>query len=164
MNAEQRISVRWPLLAAAAIFLVAAGAAATYFVLRSRPIAVEPTNDAMSVPSTPAVSPTREAAAPGPLTDVVVPVSREMIERAGIVVTPVTSGSLTGSLVAPGVVEANAYKVVDVTPTAGGRVTKVMAELGQQVRQGQTLASIYSPGLAEAQARYVSARAELAAH
>jgi RND family efflux transporter MFP subunit len=36
--------------------------------------------------------------------------------------------------------------------------------MGQQVRRGQTLAQVYSPDLAEAQSRYLAARAELEAH
>jgi RND family efflux transporter MFP subunit len=64
----------------------------------------------------------------------------------------------------PGVVEPNAYRLVTVTPLVGGRVTRVSAELGAHVRRGQTLAQIYSPELAEAQTKYVSARAMLDAH
>jgi membrane fusion protein, heavy metal efflux system len=53
---------------------------------------------------------------------------------------------------------------VVVTPLVAGRLTKVGPALGEHVRQGQTLAEIYSPALAEAQTRYVSARAMLDAH
>jgi len=51
-----------------------------------------------------------------------------------------------------------------VTPLVAGRVTKVGPALGDRVRRGQTLAEIYSPTLAEAQTRYVSAQAMLDAH
>jgi RND family efflux transporter MFP subunit len=53
---------------------------------------------------------------------------------------------------------------VVVTPLVSGRVTRVVAELGARVRRGQTLAQIYSPELAEAQTKYVSAKAMLDAH
>jgi RND family efflux transporter MFP subunit len=53
---------------------------------------------------------------------------------------------------------------VAVTPLVAGRVTRVSAELGASVRRGQTLAQIYSPELAEAQTKYVSAKAMLEAH
>ena len=43
-------------------------------------------------------------------------------------------------------------------------MTRVLAELGQSVRRGQPLAEIFSPELAEAETRFVSARAELDAH
>ena len=64
----------------------------------------------------------------------------------------------------PGVVEPNAYRQVVVTPLVAGRVTKIGPALGDRVRRGQTLAEIYSPALAEAQTRYVSAQAMLDAH
>jgi RND family efflux transporter MFP subunit len=41
---------------------------------------------------------------------------------------------------------------------------RVTADLGQHVQRGQTLAQIFSPELADAQTRYISARADLAAH
>jgi cobalt-zinc-cadmium efflux system membrane fusion protein len=99
-----------------------------------------------------------------PLSDVIVPVSPEAVERAGIVVAPVTSGTAGTDLRLPGLVEPNAYRQVVVTPLVAGRVTKVGPALGDHVRRGQTLAEIYSPALADAQTRYVSARAMLDAH
>ena len=99
-----------------------------------------------------------------PLPDVIVPLSQDAVERAGIVVAPVTSGTSATELRLPGVVEPNAYRQVVVTPLVAGRVTKVGPALGDRVRRGQTLAEIYSPALAEAQTRYVSAQAMLDAH
>lgn len=65
----------------------------------------------------------------------------------------------------PGVVQPNAYRQVVVTPLVSGRVTRVLVTLGEAVRQGQPLAEIYSPELADAQTNYLSMRAELeAAH
>ena len=86
------------------------------------------------------------------------------MERAGIVVAPVASGTSATEIRLPGVVEPNAYRQVVVTPLVAGRVTKVGPALGDRVRRGQTLAEIYSPALAEAQTRYVSAQAMLDAH
>jgi membrane fusion protein, heavy metal efflux system len=51
-----------------------------------------------------------------------------------------------------------------VTPLVSGRVRRVFVALGESVRAGQPLAEIFSPELAEAETRFVSARAELAAH
>jgi RND family efflux transporter MFP subunit len=62
------------------------------------------------------------------------------------------------------VVAPNAYRQVTVTPLVSGRITRVDANLGDRVRRGQTIALIYSPQLAEAQTRYLSARAMLEAH
>jgi cobalt-zinc-cadmium efflux system membrane fusion protein len=94
----------------------------------------------------------------------VVTLSPQAVERAGITVTSVGTGTTTGGLRAPGVVEPNAYKQVAVTPLISGRVTRVAADLGQHVQRAQTLAQIFSPELAESQTRYISARAELEAH
>jgi RND family efflux transporter MFP subunit len=98
------------------------------------------------------------------LPDVPVPLTTEAVERAGIVIAPVATALRTGELRVPGVVEPNAYRQVVVTPLVSGRVTRVSAELGDRVRRGQTLAQIYSPELAEAETRYISARAALDAH
>jgi RND family efflux transporter MFP subunit len=88
----------------------------------------------------------------------------EAIQRAGIVLAPVSAGRDGSVLRLPGVVQPNAYKQVVITPVVAGRVTRVLAELGQSVRRGQPLAEIFSPELAEAETRFVSARAELDAH
>ncbi|MDO8678615.1 MAG: efflux RND transporter periplasmic adaptor subunit [Acidobacteriota bacterium] len=169
MNSESRVTVRWSVLVGAAVALLAVGAGATYFGLRSsaspRPASDE--HAAMAgTGSTPAdpVAPASAPVASGALPDVVVTLSPEAVERAGITVTAVTAGTASGTLRAPGVVEPNAYKQVVVTPLVSGRVTRVAAELGQQVQRGQTIAQIFSPELAEAQTRYISARAELDAH
>jgi RND family efflux transporter MFP subunit len=61
-------------------------------------------------------------------------------------------------------VAPNAYRQVVVTPLASGRVTAVAVQLGDRVRKGQTIAHVYSPELAEARTRYVSAVAMLDAH
>jgi RND family efflux transporter MFP subunit len=90
--------------------------------------------------------------------------SKEGVDRAGIVVSRVTGSTTGGRLRLPAVVEPNAYRTVVVTPIVGGRVTSVSAQLGQQVRRGQSLAQVYSPELAETQSRYLASRAELDAH
>lgn len=99
-----------------------------------------------------------------PLPDVIVPLTRDAIERAGIVVAPVSAAAAGTALRLPGVVTANAYRQVSVTPLVSGRVTRVFASLGDRVRRGDVMADIYSPELAEATTRYVSARAQLDAH
>lgn len=169
MNGSSRVSVRWPVLVVAGLALLAAGAGAAYLGFRSsaspRPA---PNEHAVGAGSgtTPAGAMTSGSAptASGAWSDVVVTLSPEAIERAGITVTAVTAGTASSGLRAPGVVEPNAYKQIVVTPLVSGRITRVSAELGQQVQRGQTIAQIFSPELAEAQTRYVSARAELDAH
>lgn len=169
MNPQSRVTVRWSVLVAAALALLAAGGGAVFVGLRPRrPAPVASTDHdglaggaPMTAPNAPPVSPPITSTA---LPDVVVTLTQEGIERAGIVVTPVGSGMRAGDLRAPGVVEPNAYKQVIVTPIVSGRITRVTAELGQRVQRGQTIAQVFSPELAEAETRYISARAMLEAH
>jgi RND family efflux transporter MFP subunit len=64
----------------------------------------------------------------------------------------------------PGVVQPNAYKEVTVTSLVSGRVLQVRAELGQRVSTGDTLATVYSPEMADAQTAFIVARADQVAH
>jgi RND family efflux transporter MFP subunit len=147
-----------------AIALLAIGAGATYLSMRNHfsiggPVASMPSAaDEQQVPKASAVT------SSAPLPDVVVPLSQDAAGRAGIVVGSVTTGTSASDIRLPGVVEPNAYRQVVVTPLVAGRVTKIVAALGDRVRRGQTLAEIYSPALAEAQTRYLSAQAMLDAH
>ena len=63
----------------------------------------------------------------------------------------------------PGVVEPNAYKRVVVTPIVAGQWC-ASSRNSAGVSFGKTIAQIYSPELAEAQASYVAAHAALGAH
>jgi membrane fusion protein, heavy metal efflux system len=171
MNGESRMSLRWPVAVALAVLLLAIGAAGAYVVMRSdahptnasgAPTAIPHTTAAPTEPQSAASTP---ASAPSqPMPDVVFSLSEEAIQRARITVASVASGVGTGALRLPASVESNAYRQVSVTAVAGGRVTRVLAELGAHLRQGQTMALVFSPELAEAQTRYISARAELDAH
>jgi RND family efflux transporter MFP subunit len=169
MNSESRVSLPWPVLVVAAVVLLAVGAAGAYVGLRLRAPSGLPSEQAAAPTVVPAVGPATERAvsspeASAPLPDVVVTLSPEAVERAGITTTAVSAGTTSGGVRAPGVVEANAYKQVVVTPVISGRITRVTADLGQHVQLGQTLAQIFSPELADAQTRYISARADLEAH
>lgn len=154
------------LLAVTALVLATAGV--TYFVVRRDAGGQHPGMD-MSSQAPPAAS-TPGAAPPGaqlpaatdtPVPDIDVTLTPEAVARAGIEVSPVGTSAGADAVRIPAVIEANAYRRVAVTPLVAGRVTRVEAELGQPVRRGATLAVVYSPGLAEAQTRYLSARAEL---
>ena len=163
MNGTSRVTIGWPALIAGGVALLAAGAGIAYYVPRLAPGANSPQSTAAG-----AVQPTTGALPSAPVSgapaDVVVTLTPEAIQRAGIVIAPVSPGRDTSTLRLPGVVEPNAYKQVVITPLVGGRVTRVLAELGQSVRRGQPLADIFSPELAEVETRFVSARAELDAH
>jgi membrane fusion protein, heavy metal efflux system len=164
MTSDARVTMHRGAAALVAIALVAAGAGATYLLMRRDAGAGGHATDMPS--STGAQLPPAASARANnaPLSDVVVPLSQDAVERAGIVVAPVANGTSATEIRLPGVVEPNAYRQVVVTPLVAGRVTKVGPALGERVRRGQTLAEIYSPALAEAQTRYVSAQAMLDAH
>ena len=169
MNADSRMTLRGPAAIAAAVALRVVGAGIAYLVMRS---AVQPTVRTVGQPvasgapagargeQPPAGTPTSEGALP----DVAVTLTPEAVERAGIRLAPVAAGTGGSTLRLPGGIEPNAYKQVVVTPLVAGRVTRVLAELGQRVQRGQAIAEIFSPELSEAATRYVSARAELDAH
>jgi membrane fusion protein, heavy metal efflux system len=164
MTGDTRVTIHKGAAALIAIALLVAGAGGTYLLMRrdagpDRHVAdMASPAGAQQPPATPA------AASNAPLPDVIVPLSQEAVERAGIVVTPVGSASSAAEMRVPGVVEPNAYRQVVVTPLVAGRVTKIGPALGDRVRLGQTIAEIYSPALAEAQTRFVSAKAMLDAH
>jgi cobalt-zinc-cadmium efflux system membrane fusion protein len=164
MTSDTRVTMHKGAAALIAIALLAAGAGSSYLMMRSNARAG---GHSTATPPSAGAQPSSAAtttASNGPLSDVVVPLSQETAKRAGIVVAPVASGASGTELRLPGVIEPNAYRQVAVTPLVSGRVTKVGPALGDRVRRGQTLAEIYSPALAEAQTRYVSAHAMLDAH
>jgi RND family efflux transporter MFP subunit len=160
-----RLNVRWPVAIALAIGLLTLGAAVAYLFARSdgaAPAATAASSGAANKVVPPAEGGTR------PMTDmpadVTVTLSADAVSRAGITVSPAQSRTGASVLRLPATIEPNAYRQVDVTPIAAGRVTSVTAELGEHVNQGHTLAQIFSPELAEAQTQYVTARAALDAH
>lgn len=89
-------------------------------------------------------------------------------QNAGIKLEPVgeqliATGTGTGAL-ATGTVQANTYRTTPVVSLVGGIVRRVNAELGQQVRQGQTMAVVFSDELAMVQSKYLTAVADLEEH
>ncbi len=158
MNLQTGVNIRWPLAALAAALLLATGAGATYLVLR-QPI----TRHVFFRHCEPrCLRRSRRQVLGRP--DVVVTLSADAVARAGIAVATVGSSHQTTGFRLPGVVEPNAYRQVVVTPLVSGRITRVVAELGQRVRQGDVMTQIFSPEVEEAHTRYASARADLDAH
>ena len=169
MTGESRVTIHKGTAAVVGLALVLTGAGAAYVFMRGTaemPERMDTSAAATSATSPSDARPSSAATTPesAPLPDVTIPLSAEAVERAGIVVAPVASGTSASGIRLPGVVEPNAYREVAVTPLVAGRVTRVSAELGASVRRGQTLAQIYSPELAEAQTKYVSSAAMLEAH
>lgn len=155
MTSTSRLNMRWPIALLAGAALIALGAAAAYFGFRGE----RPTAAARDTP--PAAD--RPVAA-APLSDVTIALNADALERAGVVVAAVEAREGAEVTRLPAVIEPNAYRQVDVTPLAAGRITRVAAGLGAHVRQGQLLAEIFSPELADAQTEYLSRRAALQAH
>jgi membrane fusion protein, heavy metal efflux system len=166
MTSDTRVTMNRAAAALVAVALLVAGAGGTYLLMR-RGAAADPHVAEGASPSgaqqlQPSVA--SPATTTAPLPDVVVPFSQDAVQRAGIVMMPVASETSAAEIRLPGLVEPNAYRQVVVTPLVAGRLTKVGPALGDHVRQGQTMAEIYSPALAEAQTRYISAKAMLDAH
>lgn len=150
MTGESRVNLPAGVAVLAGMTLVLAGAAATYLALRGGATVTGDLASPLPVRKPPA--------------NATVTLSPEAVARAGIVVAPVTYATIRTEIRLPGVVEPNAYRQAAVTPLVAGRVTHVSAQLGDHVRQGETMAAIYSPELADARTRYVAARAMLQAH
>lgn len=164
MTDEHRLQIK-PVVAALAVAgTLLAGAGGTYVLMRGGRI---PDDGRTSAPTTttppPSTSPPvgREG---GGMPDVVVQLTKEAAQRAGIELAQVTTDSVSDTLRLPGIVQPDAYRLVSVTPLVAGRVVGVPAQLGVRVRKGQSLARVYSPEVAEARTRYVSAKAMLEAH
>ena len=87
----------------------------------------------------------------------------EAMGRAGIKTAVVRSQTTATSITVPGTVTSNAYRETKVTALVGGVVKHVSGELGVNVSSGQTLTVLVSTELADAQMKYLSAQAMLAA-
>ncbi len=119
------------------------------------PVATAPT-------APPAESPPAEPAATSPPAAEVV-LAPEAVSRAGIQTAAAAEVASQATIQLPGTVMADAYREVKVVPIVGGIVTKIHVELGTTVKRGAPLATLFSPELAEAQTKYLSMRAMLAA-
>jgi cobalt-zinc-cadmium efflux system membrane fusion protein len=173
MTGNGRFALRWPVAATAVVALLTVGAGATYLLMKrasGSDHTMRETTGSAGAASPRNTNPSRDDGRPSgaqslPLSDVVVTVSLDAMKRAGIELAPATRGGAGSSSVRiPGTVEPNAYKQVVITPLVSGRVMRVLVELGDQVRRGQTLLQVFSPELAEAETKYLSAKAELEAH
>ena len=154
--------VRWPLLLVGGVCLVAIGVVLGRGVWPAAPPSPRTADEHAGVPM-PASGSGEDAAAHAPA-DAHVVLTPEMIARAGIKTVAATADAAAMSLRIPGVVQPNAYKEVAVTSLVSGRITLVRAELGQRVMLGESLATVYSPDLTDAQTNFIAIKAEHAAH
>ena len=158
MNGESRVTLGRGVAAVAALGLLVAGAGVMYLLMGPAAVATHETA------IMPAPTPAPSGAAGASAGDVVVTLTLDAVKRAGLTTATVVTGTSATDVRLPGVVEPNAYLQVAVTPLVAGRVTRVAAQLGAHVRKGEMLAEIYSPALAEARTKYISAQAMLDAH
>lgn len=83
--------------------------------------------------------------------------SPAQIQQAGIQTQVVMPQKSRQSIVAPGTVSANNYKLADVTTLVDAVVEKRYVRLGDKVKTGQRLVALSSSALAQAQANYLRA-------
>ena len=102
-------------------------------------------------------------APPDASTDVEVVLTPEGLARAGLKTATVGAVEATTSVRVPGSVLPNAYREVKVTPIAAGIATQVHVALGDAVRRGAPVVTLFSAELAEAQTKYLSMTAMLEA-
>jgi multidrug efflux pump subunit AcrA (membrane-fusion protein) len=149
----------------AAVGLIALGAIGTMVLLRSEGILPAKLVGSVAAPPAAEPLPTTALAAVEATndTEVEVVLPPEAVVQAGIKTAQVNVIEPRLSIEVPGVVMANAYREVKVTPLVGGMVRKVHAELGMAVKRGAPLATLFSSELAEAQTKYLSMQAMLEA-
>lgn len=115
-------------------------------------------------PRPPQAAPPATSASPrGSEEPVEVSLTPDAMGRAGIKTAAVRRQAITASITVPGTVAPNAYRETKAAALVGGIARTVDVELGTSVSRGQPLAILVSTDLADAQMKYLSARAMLAA-
>jgi RND family efflux transporter MFP subunit len=99
--------------------------------------------------------------APVASTDLEINLTADDLKKAQIHTARVLRRPTETALRVPGIVKADEYREVHVTPIADGIVRQVPVVLGDHVRSGQPLAVIFSSELAEAETQYLAYMAEL---
>ena len=131
--------------------------AGVYFVTRQSAKPAPAPRDSMPAMGAMASPPNASAAS----TELQIDLATDDLKKAQIRTARVTNGVTQAKLRVPGIVKANEYREVHVTPLVGGVVKEVPVVLGDHVKRGQPLAVIFSSELAEAETQYVSYLAEL---
>ena len=86
--------------------------------------------------------------------------SDEELKVAGIRVEPVQEQEVSDQLVVTATIQANQDRLARLAPRVPGKIVNVSANLGDQVRAGQVLASLDSIEVGEARSAYVQAESE----
>lgn len=82
------------------------------------------------------------------------------IKQAGIESKVIKPHAMAQTVVAPGVVDFNAYTLADVTTLVDGVIHARHVRLGDKVKQGSQLLTLMSSALAQSEADYLRAEAE----
>jgi len=90
-------------------------------------------------------------------------VTEEALKLAEITLQPAVARMVEEKLAVSGIVQAGGDQLVKVTPRVVGKVVRVLAQPGDNVRAGQTLAVLESTELGQAQALYRQSVARVAA-
>ena len=143
------------LLALIAIIAISGLVASLYLRQSKRPAASSPSTLAVGRELPPVEESSEKS-------DVTIP--QEQLARIGIKYGEVASRTTQASIRTVGTVQPNSYKETRVTPIVGGRVVDVNVSLGDAVRRGQVLATIFSPELSQEQMEYVKVEANLNLH
>ncbi|MGE3786942.1 MAG: efflux RND transporter periplasmic adaptor subunit [Nitrospirales bacterium] len=85
----------------------------------------------------------------------------QMAEEVGILVEPVKRGTFQNFRDYPGTVKPIESQLAEISTLVHGRVSKVFVNLGDEVKEGDVLALLYSHELGLAQSTYLRAIAEL---
>jgi RND family efflux transporter MFP subunit len=101
--------------------------------------------------------------------DITIALAPNELENAQIKMEVATTQALASGVSGTGprttgTVQSNAYKEVAVLPIAGGITREVNAQLGDKVKRGQPIATIFSTELSNAQSDYLKMAAELEEH
>ena len=171
-EARAPLKRRWILLAAAVAGLAVLVVAAVFWRRPANPTGLAgrevPTVESLGGQTAGREVPTVEAVSGSdmarPTSKADLTLSPEMMERIKLQFAEVKLQPVANQLRTTGTVQANAYKETRVTPLTGGRIITVNAQLGDAVKKGQTLATIFSTELAQEQMEYLKVEANLNLH
>ncbi|QSI32132.1 efflux RND transporter periplasmic adaptor subunit [Variovorax sp. RKNM96] len=90
-----------------------------------------------------------------------IPFTDEQVKAAGMAIESADPARIKTSLQLPGEIKFNEDRTAHVVPRVAGVVDSVSANLGQEVKRGQVLAVLSSPGLSEQRSALQSAQRRL---
>jgi len=91
--------------------------------------------------------------------DLIIPLDKQ--KEWGIATGTPALQKVASQLILPGILSLNQNRTAHISSIAHGQVTLLSADLGVKVRKGQSLVTINSPEFGQAQADFLTARAEL---